>query len=182
VVSALEGKIFTSLFCGNAIACKSVIKIRKNDPGCKPASADLMIRACEWCLLPGHLHMIVRSDGKHELWSIIRDFKKFTSRKIIHQIIDEPESRRECLLDKLAFAGKHLKSIKNHKFWQSGNHAEVIYSPPFFYNKLDYIHKNPVYEMIVTQADDYLFSSARNYAERDYLIEIIKESPKLVTI
>jgi hypothetical protein len=36
--------------------------------------------------------------------------------------------------------------------------------------------------MIVTQADDYLFSSARNYAERDYLIEIIKESPKLVTI
>ena len=135
-----------------------------------------------WCLLPSHLHMIVRSNGKHELWSIIRDFKKFTSRKIIHQIIDEPESRREWLLDKFAFAGKHLKSIKNHKFWQSGNHAEVIYSPPFFYNKLDYIHKNPVYEMIVTQADDYLFSSARNYAERDYLIEIIKESPKLVTI
>jgi REP element-mobilizing transposase RayT len=132
--------------------------------------------------MPSHLHLIVRSDGKHELWSVIRDFKKYTSRKILEQIIDEPESRREWLLDKFSFAGKHLKSIRNYKFWQSGNHAEVIYSTKFFYNKLDYIHRNPVVDMIVEREDEYLFSSARNYAERDYLIEIIKESPRLVTI
>ena len=36
-------------------------------------------------------------------------------------------------------------------------------------------------DMIVTQEDDYLFSSARNYADRDYLIEIIKESARLIT-
>jgi len=45
-----------------------------------------------------------------------------------------------------------------------------------------YIHRNPVVDMIVEREDEYLFSSARNYAERDYLIEIIKESPRLITI
>jgi len=134
-----------------------------------------------WCLMPSHLHMIVRSDGKNELPSIIRDFKKFTSRKIMHQIIEEPESRREWMLNKFEFAGKYLKAIKNYKFWQTGNHAEIIYSPEFFNNKRDYIHKNPVSEMIVEREDEYLFSSARNYAEREYLIDIIKETPRLVT-
>jgi len=134
-----------------------------------------------WCLMPSHLHLIVRSNGKNELSSIIRDFKKFTSRKIIDQIIEEPESRRKWLLNKFAFAGKHLKAIRNYKFWQSGNHAKVIYSPAFFYNKLDYIHKNPFHDMIVSQEDDYLFSSARNYADRDYSVEIIMETTRLVT-
>lgn len=85
------------------------------------------------------------------------------------------------MLNQFEYAGRHLKEIKNYKFWQSGNHAEIIYSPEFFYNKLDYIHKNPVIDMIVTREEDYLFSSARNYADLDYLIEIIKETPQLIT-
>jgi REP element-mobilizing transposase RayT len=134
-----------------------------------------------WCLMPSHLHMIVRSTGKHELWEIIRDFKKYTSRKIISQIIDEAESRREWMLRYFEYSGKFLNRIKNYKFWQDGNHAEVIYSPEFFYNKLEYIHKNPVADLIVEKEEDYLFSSARNYADLDALIDIIKESPRLIT-
>ena len=68
-----------------------------------------------------------------------------------------------------------------YKFWQTGNQAKIIYNPAFFYNKLDYIHKNPVAEMIVEREDEYLFSSARNYAERDHLLDIILESPRLIT-
>jgi len=48
-----------------------------------------------WCLMSNHLHMIVRSRGSELLENIIRDLKKFTSRKIVSQIIDGPESRRE---------------------------------------------------------------------------------------
>ena len=134
-----------------------------------------------WCLMPSHLHLIARSNGENELSDIIRDFKKYTSRKIVDQILEQPESRREWMLNQFEYAGRHLKEIKNYKFWQSGNHAEIIYSPKFFYNKLDYIHKNPVIDMIVAREEDYLFSSARNYADLDYLIEIIKETPQLIT-
>jgi hypothetical protein len=35
--------------------------------------------------------------------------------------------------------------------------------------------------MNVTREEDYLFSSARNYADLDHLIEIIKETPQLIT-
>ena len=134
-----------------------------------------------WCLMSNHLHLIVRSNGDNLLSDILRDFKKYTSRKIIDQIINQPESRREWMLNHFEHAGKYLKSVKNYKFWQSGNHAEIIYSSKFFYNKLNYIHRNPVVEMIVSKEEDYLFSSARNYADLDYLLEIIMESPQLIT-
>jgi len=38
--------------------------------------------------------------------------------------------------------------------------------------KLSYIHENPVRAGIVAKAEDYLYSSARNYAEMESLIEI----------
>lgn len=134
-----------------------------------------------WSLMPSHLHLMARGAEDHDLSSIIRDFKKFTSKKIVKQIEEEPESRREWMLRYFEYAGRHLERIERYKLWQDGNHAEILYSPAFFYNKLDYIHNNPVNEMIVENAEDYVFSSARNYAERDYLIEIIKESPRLIT-
>jgi len=134
-----------------------------------------------WCLMPSHLHMIARSDGTEELVNIIRDFKKFTSRKIVSQIEEEPESRKEWMLKYFEYSGKHLKGIKNFKFWQNGNHAEIIYSTKFFYNLLSYIHNNPVQDMIIEKPEEYMFSSARNYAEKDYLIEIVLESPRLIT-
>ena len=134
-----------------------------------------------WCLMPSHLHIIARSTGKYELWEIIRDFKKHTAKKIISQINDEAESRREWMLKYFEYSGKFLNRIKKYKFWQDGNHAEIIYSKEFFYTMLDYIHKNPVKELIVEKEEEYLFSSARNYADLDAYIEIIKESPRLIT-
>lgn len=134
-----------------------------------------------WCLMPSHLHMIVRSSSNYMLWEILRDFKKFTARKILNQIIEDPESRREWMTRYFEYSGKHLKRVRRYKFWQDGNHAEIIYSPKFFYNKLDYIHKNPIVDLIVGKEEDYLFSSARNYADLDSFIEIILETPRLVT-
>ena len=53
-----------------------------------------------WCLMPSHLHLIANTTVKFELADVIRDFKKFTSKKLIHQIKQEPESRREWMLNR----------------------------------------------------------------------------------
>jgi hypothetical protein len=45
--------------------------------------------------------------------------------------------------------------------------------------KLDYIHNNPVEEMIVEKPENYLFSSARNYADMDGLLEVVLEIRKV---
>jgi len=49
------------------------------------------------------------------------------------------------------------------------------------YDKLSYIHQNPVQDMLVQEPQDYLFSSARNYAELPSLLDIILETPQLKT-
>lgn len=125
-----------------------------------------------WCLMPSHLHMIVSAENSN-LSDIIRDFKKFTSKEIVKQIIEEPESRREWMLNRFEFAGRYNKKIKNYKFWQDGNHPVELITPEFTKQKLQYIHDNPVEEMFVEKPEDYLYSSARNYAEIEGLIDVI---------
>jgi len=48
-----------------------------------------------------------------------------------------------------------------------------LFSPAFTKQKLDYIHRNPVEEMFVEEPHEYLFSSARNYADLKGLIDVI---------
>ena len=134
-----------------------------------------------WCLMTNHLHMIVKATGHQTLSEILRDFKKFTAKAIIQMIIEQPESRRKWLLARFEYNGKFLNRIEKFKFWQDGNHAEVILSPDFFFMKLNYIHENPVREMIVANPEEYYFSSARNYAGLDFLLPIIMETAQLRT-
>ena len=125
-----------------------------------------------WCLMPSHLHMIVRAEGQYALSEILLDFKKYISKAIVKQMQEEPESRREWILEQFFKAGEQLNRIKNYKFWQDGNQPKEIYGNNFLEEKLNYIHNNPVEEMIVTKPEEYLFSSARDYAELESVLDI----------
>jgi len=61
------------------------------------------------------------------------------------------------------------------------NHSKLIFTNKFFYEKLHYIHQNPVLDMIVEKPEEYLFSSARNYADLPGLVDVILETPQLKT-
>jgi putative transposase len=92
------------------------------------------------------------------------------------------ESGNKWMRARFEYKGKYLKRITRFKFWEDGNHAQVIYTPEFFYEKLAYIHNNPVRAMIVGNPEDYLFSSARNYSGASSLIDVVLETPRLVTV
>ena len=64
--------------------------------------------------MTNHLHLIVNTKLPFELKDVVRDFKKFTCKQLIKQIANEPESRREWLLDKFSFAAR--KHPKNKEF------------------------------------------------------------------
>jgi REP element-mobilizing transposase RayT len=127
-----------------------------------------------YCLMSNHIHILCKATNGNILSDVIRDFKKFTSKKIIKTISDEPESRREWLLAYFEKACSHLKREQQYKVWQDGYHAEHIYSNSFIKQKVDYIHNNPVKDKIVALPEDYYFSSARNYADLENPIKIIK--------
>lgn len=134
------------------------------------SNKGLIIHA--WCLMPSHLHMIVSAKENYKLSDIIRDFKKFTSKKIIKTIGEINESR-EWLLDKFSFATRINIKNKEYKFWQDGFHPIALYSNEFKDQKLDYIHNNPIESGIVLEAEHYNYSSAVNYAGGLGLLEVV---------
>ena len=108
------------------------------------------------------------------LSDIIRDYKKFTAKRITKMIEEGPESRKKWMLAKFEEAGKRLKRIQKYKFWKDSNHAIYLgeLDTKMTEQKLNYLHNNPVKAMLVYNAEDYVFSSAGDYAGDQGLVEV----------
>lgn len=70
------------------------------------------------------------------------------------------------------YYAKYNKRVNEQQFWTHENHAVELYTNEMIDSRLDYIHQNPVKAGWVENPEDYLYSSARNYAELESLIEI----------
>ena len=125
-----------------------------------------------WCIMSNHLHLII-SAKENNVSDVLGDFKKFTSKQLVKSIIEHSgESRKECLPDLVIQAGMteifrkagELNSRnKYYQFWQQDNQPKLIFTPDFAAQKLEYIHNNPVEAGIVEKAEEYIYSSARDY-------------------
>ena len=114
--------------------------------------------------MTSHVHLIVTAfDG--ELQNVIRDFKKYTSKKLIEAIQEYPESRREWLLRKFSFEAQKSGRAKNYKLWKDGFHPVILDTLEKMEQRVNYIHYNPVEAEIVFNERDYVNSSYRNYEE-----------------
>ena len=119
-----------------------------------------------WVIMTNHLHLIVRAKEGYLLQDILRDFKKHTSKAILNAIHENPqESRKEWLL-------RGFKTTDGNMFWQEGNHPIELVTNEVIIEKLDYIHKNPVKAGFVFREQDFLYSSAADYAGEKGLLEI----------
>lgn len=124
-----------------------------------------------YVIMSNHVHVVANSSiGK--LSDTVRDLKKFTSRKFIEVMEDIPESRKTWMLNRFKFNASRIKGNKNYQVWTHENHAILLYSNEFIKQKIEYIHDNPVRAGIVEKPEDYLYSSARNYASLDAPIDI----------
>ncbi len=125
-----------------------------------------------YVFMPNHVHLLFRSLN-NDPSGLIRDFKGFTSRKLIKAIKDNPlESRKEYLLAQFEKAGLKNSNVKNYQFWQQNNQPIEVYSNWVVEQKVNYIHNNPVKEGLVTNPVDWKYSSARNYAGDQTVLEI----------
>jgi REP element-mobilizing transposase RayT len=126
-----------------------------------------------YCIMSSHIHLLCKATNGFILSDVMRDFKKYTSKKIVQTINEESESRREWMLRLFQKACAHLKREQEYKVWQDGYHAEIVETNWFIKQKINYIHNNPVKEKIVTLPEDYYFSSARNYASLENDLDVI---------
>lgn len=116
-----------------------------------------------WCIMSNHLHLIISAKNE-DLSDVLRDFKKFTSKQIISAIeANKQESHREWMLRIFKEAGEKNSRNSEYQFWRQDNQPMELYSAAFIFQKMNYIHNNAVEAGIVEKAEDYLYSSARDY-------------------
>jgi REP element-mobilizing transposase RayT len=126
--------------------------------------------------MTSHIHLIVSSKGE-ALQDIIRDFKKFTSKRIIEAVKEYPESRRGWLLKKFSFAAKRTKRGVNFKFWKDGFHPVLLDTLRKVEHRLNYIHYNPVAAGLVYHERDWVNSSYSAYEEGNRETTGVKLAP-----
>ena len=120
-----------------------------------------------WCLMTNHIHLIARASEGNTLPNIFRDFKKFTSKQVVKAITEnERESRKEWLL-------QQFKTADGIRFWRRDNRPIELWSNAVIDQKLNYLHQNPVVEGLVFRAEDYVYSSATDYAGQHGLLDIL---------
>jgi REP element-mobilizing transposase RayT len=62
-----------------------------------------------YCIMPSHMQLLCKGTNGFISSDVMRDLKRFTSIKIIQTIQEEPESRREWMLEYLKKTCEHLK-------------------------------------------------------------------------
>ena len=122
-----------------------------------------------YVILENHMHLVVQSQ---QLDKDITRFKSFTAKRLIHYL---DENNIKQILEQLAFYKKAHKHDRAYQFWQEGVHPELIQNEAMMRQKVEYIHQNPVKRGYVDEAEHWRYSSARDYAGVDGLLEVCRQ-------
>ena len=92
---------------------------------------------------------------------------------------------RDIIIENLRFCQMN-KGLEIYAYVIMSNHVNLLIrssigklSDKFIQQKINYIHENPVKSGIVEKPEDYLYSSARNYAGMAGLIDVIYIPPAI---
>jgi REP element-mobilizing transposase RayT len=125
-----------------------------------------------WCIMPSHLHLIIRAKENNPE-KIIGRFKEYTSKQIVKSIEENiQESRKEWMLWMFKRAGSKSSNVTSNQFWQHHNKPIELWSPKVIDQKVEYIHNNPVIAGFVNEPEHWKYSSAIDYSGGKGILEI----------
>jgi putative transposase len=124
------------------------------------------LRLFAWVVMDNHLHLLAAGE---EVSRTMKEFKSYTAREIIRLA---QERGNDWLLGQFQFHKSGTKAGSNYQVWQEGFHPQEITSERMLRQKMEYIHHNPVRAGLVDKAEDWPYSSARNYLGLAGLLEI----------
>jgi len=120
-----------------------------------------------YVIMPSHFHWILEvNPNLGTVSDIMRDIKKFTA----WQIFDKAKEEKQFELERIFREEAQGILDQERKLWMKRFDDEVIRNDKMFWNKLFYIHNNPVEAGLVSRPEDYEYSSARNYIFNDHSV------------
>ena len=124
-----------------------------------------------WCIMTNHVHLVFRSVGERKPQDLLGDFKRFTSKAVVQAIKTNPrESRKENLLERFKLAGEKTSNVSENQFWRHDNKPIQLWSNKVIFEKIRYVHNNPVEAGLVFRPEYYPYSSAVDYLGEKGLI------------
>jgi len=129
-----------------------------------------------WCLMTNHLHLLVQAKEGYVIAEIEKEFKSFTTTKILEAIDTEPEARKDWMMKRFENFGNLLGLMKKYHVWQGCSSPSFIdlRKTDTVIEHFSFIHDNPVRDRFVDTSADYPYSSARDYAGMKGLVNITK--------
>jgi putative transposase len=128
-------------------------------------SAAKLIDVFAFVIMPNHIHLIWRMLAANGKESANGSFLKFTAHEFKRMLKQDPNSD----LEKYAVVARN----KKYEFWQRDPLAIHLYTRPVAYQKMDYLHYNPMAErwQLATEPSGYKYSTAKFYENgiKDYL-------------
>ena len=121
-----------------------------------------------YVILENHLHMIATSD---DISQSIKKFKSYTAKALLELL---QLNRVQTILDQLAFYKKAHKTKTSYQVWQEGSAFKLIQSEAMMIERINYIHNNPLKRGYVDEAAHWRYSSARNYVNKEGLIDVAR--------
>jgi REP element-mobilizing transposase RayT len=114
-----------------------------------------------FAVMPNHVHFIVGCPAGVPLGVLMRDYKSNAARLIVRQIQADQDNRT---LSFLASAVSRPEK-QRYKVWEDGYIAKEVFTGEFLWQKLDYMHFNPLQQQwrLVEHPEQYVWSSARFY-------------------
>lgn len=130
---------------------------------------DVFVPIAIGIIMPNHIHLIWRINELNGKETAQGSFLKFTAHEFRKMLLRE--------------GGEKLSSFKvdaenkKHEFWQRDSLAIPLYSRAIAFQKLKYIHDNPLAEhwQLAKHPCDYKYSSARYYELNEKNFSFLKD-------
>ncbi len=120
-----------------------------------------------YVIMPSHFHWIVEVEpARGTISDVMRDIKKYSA----WDIMDALKQSGEIDLLRMFKAEAKYISDQRRKFWMKRFDDQVVRNAGMLRTKLEYIHDNPVKAGLVSSAEEYKYSSARNYIFNDHSV------------
>jgi putative transposase len=168
------GKLKTSV-CFITITCLYWTPILSNDSYKEIVISSLkfLIRSKRitlygFVLMPDHMHLLWKVNPDIEEADLQRDFLKFTAQQILKDLRNNDQLKLESL-----FVGD---CDRKYQVWERNSLSVPIWSDHVLWQKLNYIHRNPVAAQLCDNPGAYKYSSFNYYqcrkAEWDFLTHV----------
>lgn len=118
-----------------------------------------------WCIMPTHMHLMIYP-GSPEDASLVSDILKQIKLPLAQRVIAWAKREDPSMLDRMR--DEQPNGSASFRFWQRGGGFDRnLSTQKAIWDMIHYIHRNPVEDGLCASPEDWEWSSARTYLNKN---------------